>query len=126
MRLSGVITRLRQLSVAPLVSRAASDLSESLVLPKIDGRTAATRAAQASTIVSVLALLGQRADTLKRAAEAVISMPSPSETIYTPISTVDAVIRYAGNFAPSWAGAISIDLLPAVLVFILAITHAAI
>jgi hypothetical protein len=33
---------------------------------------------------------------------------------------------YAENFIPSWAGAIAIDLLPAVLVLILSITHAAI
>ena len=51
--------------------------------------------------------------------------PAP-DTVYTPISTADAVIRYAENFAPSWAGAIAIDLLPGVLVLILAITQAAI
>ena len=31
-------------------------------------------------------------------------------------AAADAVILYAGNFVPSWAGAIAIDLLPAVLV----------
>jgi hypothetical protein len=36
------------------------------------------------------------------------------------------VLRYASDFLPSWAGAISIDLLPAVLVIILCIVHAAI
>lgn len=125
-RLAGVITKLRQLSVAPLVSRAAQDLSASVVLPELDGRTAETRAGQQSTISSVLQLLGQRADTLRIAADGVIAMEPPSNTIYTPISTADAVIRYAENFVPSWAGAIAIDLLPAVLVFILAITQAAI
>jgi hypothetical protein len=125
-RLSGVITQLRQLSVAPLVNRAAEDLSASVVLPELDGRTEETRAGQQSTIRSVLQVLGQRAETLRRAADTVIAMPPPNEIMYTPISTADAVIRYAGNFAPSWAGAIAIDLLPAVLVFILAITHAAI
>ncbi|SEL38820.1 hypothetical protein [Pacificibacter marinus] len=125
-RLSGVITQLRQLSVAQLVNRAAEDLSASVVLPELDGRTVETRAGQQSTIRSVLQVLGQRAETLRRAADTVIAMPPPNEIIYTPISTADAVIRYAGNFAPSWAGAIAIDLLPAVLVFILAITHAAI
>ncbi|HEY6618664.1 MAG TPA: hypothetical protein VIY68_03885, partial [Steroidobacteraceae bacterium] len=34
-----------------------------------------------------------------------------------------AVVRYAGDFLPSWAGAISIDLMPAVLIFILCIVH---
>lgn len=125
-RLAGVITQLRQLSVAPLVSRAAQDLSASVVLPELDGRTAENRAGQQSTISSVLQLLGQRADTLRIAADGVMAMEPPSETIYTPISTADAVIRYAENFVPSWAGAIAIDLLPAVLVFILAITQAAI
>jgi hypothetical protein len=33
------------------------------------------------------------------------------------------VILYARNFIPSWAGAIAIDLLPAVLVLIVAITQ---
>jgi hypothetical protein len=36
------------------------------------------------------------------------------------------VLRYASDFIPAWAGAISIDLLPAVLVFILATVHGAI
>ena len=125
-RLAGVITQLRQLSVAPLVSRAAQDLSASVVLPELDGRTEETRAGQQSTISSVLQLLGQRAETLRLAAAGVTSMDPPADTIYTPISTADAVIKYAGNFVPSWAGAIAIDLLPAVLVFILAITQAAI
>jgi hypothetical protein len=97
-----------------------------VVLPRLDGSTADTRAGQQATIDSVLTLLGQRADTLRVAAEAVIAMQPAPETTYTPISTADAVIRYAGNFIPSWAGAIAIDLLPAVLVFILMITQAAI
>ena len=125
-RLAGLIAQLRQLSVAPLVSRAAQDLAASVVLPELDGRSDAARGDQQSTITSVLEVLGQRATTLRGAADAVVAMPPPSDTTYTPISTADAVIRYAGNFAPSWAGAIAIDLLPAVLVFILMVTQAAI
>jgi len=125
-RLAGIITQLRQLSVAPLVVSAASDLSASVVLPRLDGSTAAIQAGQQATIDSVLVLLGQRAETLREAAEAVAAMEPPGDITYTPISTADAVIRYAGNFVPSWAGAIAIDLLPAVLVFILMITQAAI
>ena len=53
-------------------------------------------------------------------------MAPAQEVTYTPVSSADAVILYARNFVPSWAGAIAIDLLPAVLVFILAITQAAI
>lgn len=125
-RLAGLIAQLRQLSVAPLVDRAAQDLAASVVLPELDGRTADIRTSQQSTIQSVLTVLGQRAETLRSAAEAVIAMPAPAETTYQPISTADAVIIYAGNFIPSWAGAIAIDLLPAVLVFILVVVQAAI
>ncbi|MEB8386353.1 hypothetical protein OO012_03855 [Rhodobacteraceae bacterium KMM 6894] len=125
-RLAGIITHLRQLSVAPLVDRAAQDLAASVVLPELDGRTGTARGDQQTTITSVLAVLGQRADTLGRAAQAVIAMPPPADTTYTPISAADAVILYAGNFAPSWAGAIAIDLLPGVLVLILAVVQAAI
>ena len=125
-RLAGLIAQLRQLSVAPLVDRAAQDLSASVVLPELDGSTATIRTSQQSTIQSVLVVLGQRAETLRTAAQAVLTMPAPAETAYNPISTADAVIMYAGNFVPSWAGAIAIDLLPGVLVFILMVTQAAI
>ena len=121
-RLAGVITTLRQLSVAPLVVRSADDLAASVVLPEVEE----IRDEQSTTIASVLNVLSQRAETLKMAAEAVLAMPAPADITYTPVSTADAVILYAGNFVPSWAGAISIDLLPAVLVFILMVTQAAI
>lgn len=125
-RLAGVITRLRQLQVAPLVARAAEDLRASVVLPELDGRSARVRADQQATTTAVLEALDLRAKTLRAAAEDVLAMPPPPETTYTPVSAADAVIKYAGNFAPSWAGAIAIDLLPGVLVLILAVTNAAI
>ena len=122
-QLAGIITRLRQLSVASLVERAAQDLAASVVLPELDGRTQSNRDDQSATITSVLDVLGQRADTLQQAAAVVVAMPPPPESTYTPISAADAVILYARNFIPSWAGAIAIDLLPAVLVLIVAITQ---
>lgn len=125
-RLAGVIATLRQLSVAPLVARAAEDLRASVVLPEVDGATGDVRAAQASTMASVLGALDQRARGLEDAAQDVLSLPEPRETTYAPISTADAVIRYAGDFVPAWAGAIAIDLLPLVLVFIVATSQAAI
>jgi uncharacterized coiled-coil protein SlyX len=125
-RLSGLIAELRQLNVAPLVARAASDLRDSVVLPDLDAGSAEGRANQQSTIESVLVLLADRATTLEAAAAEVQALPDAQEIEYTPLSAADAVIRYAGNFVPSWAGAIAIDLLPAVLVFVLMVTHAAI
>ncbi len=125
-QLQGLIAQMRQLSVAALVERAAQDLAESVVLPELDGSTEANRGNQAATINSVLEVLAQRAATLERAAQDVLALQPAEEVTYTPISAADAVILYARNFVPSWAGAIAIDLLPAVLVFILAITQSAI
>ena len=79
-RLAGIITRLRQLSVAPLVERAAQDLAASVVLPELDGRTESNRSDQSATITSVLDVLAQRAETLQRAAAEVIAMPPPAES----------------------------------------------
>jgi hypothetical protein len=125
-RLAGTIMSLNQYSVAPLVARAAEDLPASVVLPELDGKNTTVRDAQSSTIASVLNALDQRSQTLRRAAGEVLEMEPPIETAYNPISSADAVIRYAGNFVPSWAGAIAIDLLPGVLVFVLVIAQAAI
>ena len=125
-RLAGVIARLRQLSVAPVVDRAARDLAASVILPELDGSTDTIRGAQQTTIESVLQLLGQRAESLQNAAKAVMALPAAEETTYQPISSADAVLRYAGDFIPSWAGAIAIDLLPAVLVFVMMVAQSAI
>ncbi len=125
-RLAGVIANLNQFSVASLVARAAEDLPASVVLPDLDGRTSTVRDAQSSTIASVINALDQRSQTLRRAAGEVLAMAPPQETAYNPISSADAVIKYAGSFVPAWAGAIAIDLLPGILVFVLAITQAAI
>ena len=53
-------------------------------------------------------------------------MPRVEPDRFQPLSTAEAVLRYAGDFIPSWAGAISIDLMPAVLVLIFCVVHAAI
>jgi len=125
-KLAAIISRLNQFSVAKLVARSAKDLSSSVVLPELDGRNVSIREAQSATINSVINALDQRSESLLNAASEVLEMEPPQETAYNPITSADAVIQYAENFIPSWAGAIAIDLLPAVLVFILAVTQAAI
>jgi hypothetical protein len=67
-----------------------------------------------------------QAKALSSAADNIISQPAIEPTRFRAMSTAEAVLRYASDFLPSWAGAISIDLLPAVLVLILCIVHAAI
>ncbi len=125
-RLAGVIASLNQYSVAPLVARAAADLPASIILPELDGSTVSMRSTQSETMVAVVASVERLSESLANAADEVLAMEPPQETAYNPISSADAVIRYAGSFVPSWAGAIAIDLLPGVLVFVLAVTQAAI
>jgi hypothetical protein len=120
--LAAVITRLNQISAAPLVFRAASDL-ENIILPSLDGQTQATREIQADVINSVQKSITARSDTLRSAAQQILDDHQSKGPVYKSISSADAVILYAQHFYPQWAGAIAIDLLPAILVFILAITQ---
>lgn len=124
-QLAGVVSRLNQYNVAPLVARAAADLSSSLLLPDLDERNFVQQS-QKATIDYVQNALDKRSDTLKNAANEVLEIENSIEINYNSITAADAVIRYAHNFVPSWAGAIAIDLLPAVFVFVLAISKAAI
>lgn len=125
-RLAVVITELRQLSVAPLVKRAAENLPSSVFLTGLDGRSKEIRASQKSAIEAVKVELEKHSLSLLALSSRVLSLTPPKDTTYTAISKADAVIRYASSFFPSWAGAIAIDLLPGVLVFILAVTQATI
>lgn len=125
-RLAGVIASLNQYSVASLVARAAADLPASIILPELDGSTPTMRATQSDSMRAVITSVESLSGSLTEAANEVLEMQPPQETAYNPISSADAVIRYAGSFVPSWAGAIAIDLLPGVLVFVLAVTQAAI
>ena len=62
---------------------------------------------------------------LSDAAAEILAQPKVAERRYVPLTSAEAVLRYAVDFIPSWAGAISIDLLPAVLVGIMAVVHGA-
>ncbi len=65
----------------------------------------------------------QQSLALASAADAILERPRVETVRFTPLSAPDAVVMYARDFLPSWAGAIAIDLLPAVLVFILCIVQ---
>jgi hypothetical protein len=63
---------------------------------------------------------------LSAAASKIVDVPQVEPARFQPLSTAEAVLRYAGDFIPSWAGAISIDLMPAVLVLIFCVVHGSI
>lgn len=118
----GVIAKLQQTSVAPSVKRAADGLVSGFIAPAAGGRgDLADR--QTSVVGKVEQAVGAQAKALSDAAEKILAVPLVEPARFQPLSTAEAVLRYAGDFLPSWAGAISIDLMPAVLVFILCVVH---
>src|ERR1700712_721088 len=124
--LMGVIANLQQTSVAPAVKRAATSLSSGFIAPAAGGRTADLADRQTAVVGKVEGSIATQAASLADAADKILAMPPVEPIRFQAMSPAEAVLRYAGDFIPSWAGAISIDLMPAVLVLILCVVHAAI
>lgn len=123
--LAGVIAALQQTSVAPSVARAAADLSVGFIAPVAGGNTADLAGRQNQVMDTIRTSVAAQSEALSAAAAEIMAQPRVDERRFVPLSSAEAVILYAGSFLPSWAGAISIDLLPGVLVAILAVAHAA-
>jgi hypothetical protein len=124
--LTGVIANLQQTSVAPAVKRAATSLSAGFIAPAASGRSGDLADRQSAVVGKVEASIAAQAVSLSEAADKILATPRVEPIRFQPISPAEAVFRYAGDFIPSWTGAISIDLMPAVLVLILCVVHAAI
>src|SRR5215212_12216992 len=124
--LQGVIASLQQTSVAPAVKRAADNLAKTFIAPAAGGRFGDLAERQTAVVGRVQEAVTAQAKALSEAADKIISQPPLEPTRFRSMSTAEAVLRYASDFLPSWAGVISIDLLPAVLVIILCVVHAAI
>ena len=121
--LVGVITALQQSSVAPAVKRAADDLAETFVRPAPSGGASDLGLRQEAVIESVADSVGQTSQALSRAAAGILAMPVVAAFRFTPLSSAEAVLLYAEDFVPAWAGAIAIDMMPGVLVLILMVVH---
>ncbi|RVN95757.1 hypothetical protein [Sinorhizobium meliloti] len=124
--LTGVITSLGQTSIAPSIRRAADDLSLGFIAPVADGGDADLVNRQDRVMETVRASVATQSKVLSEAADEILARAPVAERRFVPLSSAEAVLRYATDFIPAWAGAISIDLLPGVLVFILAAVHSAI
>ncbi len=124
--LAGVIASLERTSIAPSVARAAADLSAGFIAPVADGSSTDLVGRQDAVIATVRASVAQQSTALATAAQEIMAQPKVAERRYVPLTSAEAVIRYWDQFIPSWAGAISIDLLPAALVGIMAVVYGAI
>ena len=123
--LAGVIAALEQTSIAPSVKRAAADLSFGFIAPVADGGTVDLAGRQDQVMATIRTSVEAQSKALSEAAAEILAQPKVPERRYVPLTSAEAVLRYACDFIPSWAGAISIDLLPAVLVGIMAVVHGA-
>jgi hypothetical protein len=124
--LTGVITSLAQTSVAPSIRRAADDLSLGFIAPVADGGDANLVNRQGQVMETIRNSVTAQSKALAKAADEILARPPVQERRFVPLSSAEAVLHYAQDFIPAWAGAISIDLLPGVMVFILAVVHGAI
>jgi hypothetical protein len=124
--LMGVIASLQQTSVAAAVKRAADDLAKGFIAPAAGARSADLAERQTAVVGRVEAAVAAQSQALSAAADKVLAERPAEPAQFKPLSSAEAILRYAGDFIPSWAGAISIDLMPAVLVIILCVAHAAI
>ena len=124
-KLTGVISALEQSSIAPSVMRAAADLSVGFIAPVADGASGDLAGRQDQVMATIRTSVEAQSKALSDAAAEILAQPKVADRRFVPLSSADAVLRYASDFIPSWAGAISIDLLPAVLVGIMAVVHGA-
>jgi hypothetical protein len=124
--LLGIIASLQQTSVASSVQRAADDLAAGFIAPAAGGRSPDLAERQTAVMTRVQEAVAAQSKALSAAAGKILDDKPVEPTRFMPLSSAEAVLRYAGDFIPSWAGAISIDLMPAVLVIILCVAHASI
>jgi len=122
-QLAGVIAALQETSVAPSVKRAAADLSLGFIAPVADGRSQDLIIRQDQVMESVRTSVTAQSLALSTAADEILAEPRVTSRRFVPLSSAEAVLRYFADFIPSWAGAISIDLLPFVMVLVLMVVH---
>lgn len=122
-QLSAVIAALQQTGVAASVKRASADLSAGFIAPVANGQSADLANRQDQVMETVRASVAAQSAALTSAADEILATPAVAQRRFVPLSSAEAVIRYWQDFIPSWAGAISIDLLPVVLVLVLMIVN---
>jgi hypothetical protein len=105
------------------VKRAAADLSLGFIAPVADGGTTDLVSRQDVVMGTVRESVAAQSAALATAADEILAQPKVEPTRFVPLSSAEAVLRYWSDFIPSWAGAISIDLLPVVLVLVLMIAY---
>lgn len=123
LQVTAVIAALQETGVAPSVKRAAQDLSLGFIAPVADGGDQNLVSRQDRVMQTVRDFVAAQSVALTTAADEILGEPKVEPRRFVPLSAAEAVLRYWQDFIPSWAGAISIDLLPVVLVLVLMVVH---
>jgi len=119
-----VVATLQQTATTHAVKRAADDLTAGFIAPVAGGGAAELVGRQTAVVSRIQEAVAAQSKALSAAAGKILDDKPADPSRFVPLSSPEAILRYAGDFVPSWAGAISIDLLPAVLVIILCVAHA--
>lgn len=122
-QLTALIAGLQQTGVAASVKRASADLSAGFIAPVADGQVGDLAVRQNQVMETVRASVAAQSAALSTAADEILAAEPVAQRRYVPLSSAEAVLRYWQDFIPSWAGAISIDLLPVVLVLTLMVVN---
>lgn len=122
-QLIAVISALEETSVAPAIKRAVDGLARGFVRPVADGRTADLAQRQTEVVGSVEQVIAETSVALTGAVDEILARPAADPLQFQPMSAAEAVLTYAEDFVPAWAGAIAIDMVPAVLVLIVMVVH---
>ena len=121
-QLNAIIASLQETDVAPSVKRAAADLSLGFIAPVADGRSTDLVSRQDAVMGTVRDSVAARS-AYAESFLSFLAQPKVEPARFVPLSSAEAVLHYWSDFVPSWAGAISIDLLPIVLVLVLMIAY---
>ena len=119
--LDAVLIQLVTASPAGTIERTAENLLAELVIPPIAERSALS-ADQRAAIGGMRDAVQTTARKLVEAAREV-AVPEMARPRYVPMHAFQAIAHYAGDFVPTWMGALMIDQLPAVLLIFMVVAE---
>ncbi len=94
--LGGVIAALQETSIAPSVRRAADDLSLGFIAPVADGSNADLASRQSQVMATVRQSVEAQSRQLSKAADGILAEAKVPVRRFVPLSSAEAVLRYAG------------------------------
>lgn len=122
--LDALMARLSEQSVLPAIRLTAGSLGSSLILPATSAHSGALAEKQQTVMDGISGAVHGIGERLAGAAAQMEKQESLKVPAFKPLSRSDAVIAYAGDFLPAWGAAVSLDLMPLVIVLVRTIVRA--